>query len=62
MVEKAKELRSTDWWLQNKIHSYSVGNTVNNVVVDMCGARWELEISRETLCKVYDYLTTMLYT
>ena len=41
---------------------YSVGNAVSNIVVTMYGARWVLEISEGTLCKVYDCLTTMLYT
>ena len=28
----------------------------------MYGARWELKILGGPLCKVYDYLTTVLYT
>ena len=41
---------------------YSMGNIVNIIVVTMYGARWVLELSGETLHKVYDCLTTMLYS
>ena len=41
---------------------YSIGDTVNNIVIAVCGARWVLEISGGTICKVYDWLTTMLHT
>ena len=40
---------------------YSIGNRVNNIVIAMLAARWVLGISGETLCKIYDCLTTMLY-
>ena len=32
----------------------------NNILIILYGARWVLEISEGTLCKVYDCLTTML--
>ena len=38
----------------------SVGNTVNNIVVTMFGARWALEILGGSFCKVHGCLTTML--
>ena len=43
-----KGLESTNWKLQNSHGDvkYSTGNTVNNIVITMCGARWMLEISR----------------
>ena len=40
----------------------STRNIVNNIVGTVDGARWVVEISGGTLCKVYDYLSTMLYT
>ena len=59
-----KGLKSTDWWLQNghRDAKYSIGNVVNDIVITMYGACWGLEISGGTLCKVYDHLTTTLYT
>ena len=36
---------------------YSMGNIAKNIVKTMYGAKWILEISRETLRKVYDYIT-----
>ena len=47
---------------QSQNVQYSVGNIVNNIVITMYGARWVHEILRGLLCKVYDCLTTMLYT
>ena len=41
---------------------YNIGNIVNNTVMTVCGARWELEMSWGTLCKVFDGLTTILCT
>ena len=41
---------------------YSIENIINNTVITMYGARWVLEISWGIVCKVYDCLTTMLYT
>ena len=35
---------------------------VNNIAMTMYGSSWVLEISGGTLCKVYDYLNTVLYT
>ena len=42
--------------------TYSIGNIVKNIMITMYGARWVLKILGGTLCKVYDCLTTMLYT
>ena len=39
----------------------SSGIIVNNIVVTLCGARWALEVTGESLYKVDDCLTTMLY-
>ena len=46
-VKKVKELRSTNWQLQNSHRDvkYSIGNMVNNIVITMCGARWVLDSS-----------------
>ena len=54
-MEKVKGLRNTNWQLQNSHEDvkYSIGNIVNNVVITMYGARWELEIPGGALCKVY---------
>ena len=40
-MKKVKELRSTDWFLQNSHRDVkcSIGNIVNNIVIMMCGAR-----------------------
>ena len=45
--KKVKGLRRTNWKLQNSHRDvkHSTGNTVNNIVVTMYGARWVLEIS-----------------
>ena len=63
--EKGEGIKSTNWLLPNSHRDikYSLGNVDNNVVMTMCGARWALEISGgQTLCKVYDSLTTILHT
>ena len=64
LVEKGKELRSTDWSLQysHGYVNYSIGNIISNIVVTMYGAKWVLEILGGTLCKVYDCLTIRLCT
>ena len=36
------------------------GTWANDIVITVCGVRWRLEMSGETLCKVYGCLTTML--
>ena len=63
-VRKVKGLGSTHWSLRNSHGDvkYSIGNTVSNIIITVWCASWALELSGETLCKVYDYLTTMLYT
>ena len=45
-VRNAKGLRSTSSWLQSAHRDvrYTVGNSVNNIVITMCGARWGLEL------------------
>ena len=62
--EKGEGLRSTNWLLQNshKDVRYSTGSTVSNIVITMCGARWALGILGETLRKVYNCVTAVLYT
>ena len=59
-----KGLRSTDWQLQNGHGDvkYSIGNLVNNIIMTMYCARWIQELLGGALSKVYDCLTTMLYT
>ena len=56
--------RSTDQQLQNSHGDvkYSLGNIVSNIVITTYGARWALNSSGGTLCKVYDCQTTMLYS
>ena len=43
---KIKRLRSTNWQSQNSRGDvkYSIGNTVNNIVITMYGARWVLKM------------------
>ena len=63
-IKKVKELRSTNWQLQNS-HTdikYNIENIVHNIVTTMHGARWVLTISGKTLCKVNNFLIAMLYT
>lgn len=40
----------------------SIGNIINNIVIPVCGANWSTGNIEGTLCKVYDCLTTKLYT
>ena len=48
-VKMVKGLRSTDWWLQNSHRDvkYSIGSTVNNIVITAYGAKWVLEVVGE---------------
>ena len=41
-VKKVRGLRSTNWLLQNSHgdEKYSMGNTVNNILITMYGVRW----------------------
>lgn len=41
---------------------YSTGNSVDDIVIAMGGAKWVLEIPGGTLSKLYDCLTTVPYT
>ena len=61
---ESKWLRSMNWNFQSSHEGvkYSIGNIVNSIRIIKYGARWVLEISLGTLWKVYDCLTTMLYT
>lgn len=64
-VNKEKRLRSTNWKLHNSHWDVkdSIGNTANNIVITLYGARWILEIwGGGAPCKIYYCLTTMLYT
>ena len=59
-VENMKGLISTNWYkIVTTNVKYSIKNIANNVVITMYGARWELEISERTLCKIYNCLTSM---
>ena len=63
-MKKVKGLRITNWQLQNS-HAdikYSIGGIFNNIAITMYGTRGALEISGGTLCKVYEFLTTVTYT
>ena len=59
-----KGLRSTDRWSRSGYGEvkYGIGNTVNNVVMAMHGARWVPEKAGDRFVKVRDYPSTMLYT
>ena len=63
-MKEVKGLRMRDWQLHNSHGDvkYSIGNAVNNTVTTMYGATWVLEILRGSVGKVYECLTTMLYT
>ena len=61
-VEKVKRFNKLVVTKRHGNTKYSIGNIVNNIVITMYGARWVLEISGGTLCKVYDCLTIMWYT
>ena len=41
---------------------YSIGNTVNNMVITVYGIRWIVDLSGGSLRKLYKCLTTILYT
>ena len=50
-------------WAENHRYvNYPIGNMVNNMAITMYGVWCVLKISWGTLCKVYDCLTTMLFT
>lgn len=57
-MKKVKGLNSTNWKLQNSHGDikHSLGNTVNNTVITISGARWVLELLGRMLGKVYDCL------
>ena len=40
-------MRCTNWWLPNSHRNikYNTGNIADNIVINMCGERWVLEIS-----------------
>ena len=62
--EKVKGLISTNLLLQNNHRGvkYSIGNTVNNVVTTMYGAKWVLHLSEWSLHKLCKCLTTRAET
>ena len=41
---------------------YSTGGVVNSSIISMYVVRWVLDLLWRSLCKVYEYLITMLYT
>ena len=63
-MQKVKGLRTAGWLLQNSPGGvkYSPGNRVSDTALTVCGARGALEILGRPVCKVCDYLTTMLPT
>lgn len=40
----------------------AIGNKVNNIVIDIYGSRWGLELSEGTCYNLYECLATALYT
>ena len=63
-MKKVKGLRSTNWEFKNSHRNvkYNIENIVSDIAITMCGARRAIKILGGALCKVYDCLTTMLYT
>ena len=64
MSEKSERIKNYKL-VVTKYHrdtKHSPGNTVSNIEITMCGARWALKILRETLCKVGDCQTTIMYS
>ena len=63
-MKKEKGWRSTDGQWQNSHGDVKcgIGNIVNNTVIATYGAKWVLDLLGGPLCKVHDYLTTILYT
>ena len=58
-VEKCKGNRKLQ--TSHKDVKNSTGNVVDHIVITMYGARWVLELSGGSLCKLYNCLITMLY-
>lgn len=58
-MEKVRKFKGTNWQLQNghRVVKYSTGNTVNDILITVYGARWILEISGEQFVKY-----SVLYT
>ena len=61
LSERGEGITITDWWSQYSPRYVKQRDIVNNMVITSHCARWVLEISAGALCKVYDYLNTMLY-
>lgn len=61
-MKKVKGLRSTNWQLHNSHGNvnYSIGNTVNNTIITMYGARAVDLLGRDPFFKLYKYKTTTL--
>ena len=59
---KGEGLSSTNGELQNSPRDVdcSRGNTVNDMVMNMCGARWVPEAARGPPCEARDFLATLL--
>ena len=62
-VTKVSGLRSADWQLTKQSWECKVQHKKYSqyIVITIHGARWVLEMSGGTLCKVYNCLTTLLY-
>ena len=58
-VKKVKELRSTNWLLQNSHGDvkYSIGNIVNTIQIIMCGVTWVWDLSGWSLSKLCNVLS-----
>ena len=55
-------LRPFSFWLNHLLVRNKLKYSTGNIAITMYCARWVLEMSWATPCKVYDCLTTMLYT
>ena len=63
-VKKVKELRSTNWWLQNSQGDikYGIGNIVNNIVGTVYDVRVVIDLLGRSVHKLYKCLIMGLYT
>lgn len=59
LVEKGKGTKKykSVVTIQSQNVKYSTGNLVSNIVISIYGARWVLELSGGSLCKLHKCLT-----
>ena len=57
-LEKYKKLEKSPW----DFREVQSGEYGHGIIITACDARWVLEIQEGSICKVYDCLTTLLYT